>query len=150
MSMTKSRSACTPSTTPSRHERREGRSCASKKYLPANPDHGSEGLACDFSNRCACTQPRSRAIEGARSGSAWSRSLVLFADTFAIPPSGIVAVREYGSSSPPAASLGLGENHPGSCPGSSLSFVPGNKTEIPEARRALDKASRLCYGLDFG
>jgi hypothetical protein len=36
---------------------------------------------------------------------------VLFADPFAIPPSGIVTVHEYGSSSPPAASLGLDENH---------------------------------------
>jgi len=35
---------------------------------------------------------------------------VIFVDTFAIPPSGFVAVREYGSSPPPAASLGLGEN----------------------------------------
>ena len=44
---------------------------------------------------------------------------MLFADTFAIPSSGIVAVRTYGSSSPPPASLGLGENHPGSCPSAS-------------------------------
>jgi RNA polymerase sigma-70 factor, ECF subfamily len=34
----------------------------------------------------------------------------LFADPGAIPSAGIVAVREYGSSSPPAGSLGLDEN----------------------------------------
>ena len=37
-----------------------------------------------------------------------------FADTVAIPPSGVVVVREYDSSPPPAGSLGLDENrrHP--------------------------------------
>jgi hypothetical protein len=35
---------------------------------------------------------------------------VIFADPGAIPSAGIVAVREYGSSSPPAGSLGLDEN----------------------------------------
>jgi hypothetical protein len=38
------------------------------------------------------------------------RSAVLFADTFAIPPSGIVTVQEVPLLIPPTASLGLGEN----------------------------------------
>jgi hypothetical protein len=41
---------------------------------------------------------------------------VLFADTFAIPPSGIVAVQEVRVLIPPAASLGLDENHRTSSP----------------------------------
>jgi hypothetical protein len=51
-------------------------------------------------------------------GAALAESLVIFADTFAFPPTGIVThgrVSEYGSSSPLAASLELDENHAGSC-----------------------------------
>jgi hypothetical protein len=39
------------------------------------------------------------------------RSAVLFADPFAIPTSGVVAVQEVRLLAPPLASLGLGENH---------------------------------------
>jgi hypothetical protein len=37
--------------------------------------------------------------------------VVLFADPFAMPPSGVVAVQEVRLLAPPVASLGLDENH---------------------------------------
>ncbi len=41
---------------------------------------------------------------------------MFFADPGAMPSSGIVTAPECGSSSPPPASLGLDENHPGFFP----------------------------------